>query len=100
MKCEYKAVKLDRAQAEETEQLLLGIGIERSAQDILASRCMIAITSDGEIHAMGEMLGQDKGKFWHFLGRKIGRKKKTRAIVAIRSVIFGCTMWENGTRKI
>jgi hypothetical protein len=90
---DYEIGKLNLGQAEEVSVLLREKGIEKTVDEILTSKCLVAIDESGNIISFAEHIGQDKADVHHF--RALSKKEKTRIKVGFFSVIFRKQVWES-----
>ena len=89
----YEIGKLNLGQAEEVGVLLAKKGIKKTANEILASRCLEATDENGGIMALAEATGQDKATVYYF--EELSKKKKKRIKASFFSIIFRKQTWES-----
>jgi hypothetical protein len=90
---DYEIEKLNKVQAGEAVSLLAKNGIEKTVDDILASKCLVATNENEEIIAFAEVTGQDKASVFYFID--IGKRKKIEIKGKFFSMIFSKKTWES-----
>jgi len=90
---DYEIGKLNQVQAKKVYLLLEKIGIEKTVNEILTSRCLVATNENEEIVSFAEATGQDKADVYYF--KDFSRGEKTKIKTSFFAVIFNKKTWEN-----
>lgn len=93
MKLQFEIEKPNRMQAIVASNLLRElIGVRKRVDEILSSRCLVAVNQNGKIIALAEAPEQDKAEIYHFK-RQLSVKEKNRIKNSFFSVIFSKLTW-------
>jgi hypothetical protein len=90
---QFEIEKPNRMQASVASNLLREVtGVRKMADEILCSRCLVAVNQSGKIIALAEAPEQDKAEIYYFEW-ELGVREKNRIKSSFFSVIFSKITW-------